>query len=88
MTADNLHICAPSPVKYERRVIQCPTCQQRRRFVCRLYEWYGWLVTCCACGDSWEDGERLPRPFRRGWRVEEARRAKRLWASIATEAAA
>jgi hypothetical protein len=36
----------------------------------QCYEWYGTLWSCMACGDSWSDGERLERPFSRGWRAE------------------
>lgn len=75
------YICAPSPTQVRRRILPCPTCERRRRFVCRLYEWYGWMVTCCGCGDSWEDGERLPRPFARGWRAAAIARARAAWAA-------
>ncbi len=52
-----------------RRIAACPTCKQRRRFAgLDSGPYYGVAWTCCACGDSWADGERLERPFLRGWR--------------------
>jgi len=90
MTCEHVHIadacvmvCAPTAQRTQRRILNCPTCKQRRRFICTLYEWYGWLVTCCACGDSWEDGERLPRPFARGWREQAKAKAKAAWKAAA-----
>ena len=72
-----LHIHAPQPTRIERRRIKCPTCQ-RRTFIGALYEWYGWLITCLHCGDRWQDGERMPRPFAPGWRKDNVRRARKL----------
>ena len=73
-----LHVCVPRSVTI-RTVRQCPTCQQRRRMVGSATVWYNTIWTCCGCGDKWEDGERLPRPFTRGWRAESAERASREW---------
>ncbi len=66
-----------------RQVAHCPTCKQRRRFAGYDAAWYGTRWTCCGCGDSWGDGEMLPRPFARGWRAEAIARAKRIWAEAA-----
>lgn len=71
-------VCYPRGVLY-RRVQDCPTCDRRRRFVCRWEAWYGVSVTCLGCGDSWCDGERYERPFLRGWRQAAIRRAKQRW---------
>lgn len=71
-------LCAPSSVTF-RRVRECPICECRRRFVVRTYVWYDSMWTCCACGDSWSGGERMGRPFRRGWRADEIRHARREW---------
>ena len=76
MTA--VHICRPAVVT-TRKVLRCPTCKQRRRFVVRSYVWYPTDATCTACGDTWAEGERLQRPARRGWRVEASAAAKRDW---------
>lgn len=60
----------------------CPTCEKRTTFYGLFQDWYGWLITCLTCGDRWQDGEMLPRPFERGWReksVERAKRAMREW---------
>lgn len=63
-----------------RRVLKCPVCHQRRRVIGRdRGAWYDVLWTCCGCGDSWADGELLPRPFRRGWRKEAIADARRRW---------
>lgn len=65
-----------------RRIIHCPTCKRRRRFAgVDRGAWYGVIWTCCGCGDSWGDGERLPRPFKRGWRTEAKSAAKHTWAA-------
>jgi len=34
----------------------------------RFQAWYGWFVVCLTCGERWEDGEPVERPFERGWR--------------------
>lgn len=75
----NIVICR-APTFPIRRILNCPTCKQRRRFAGRDTAWYGPTVTCCGCGDSWSDGERHVRPFRRGWRAEAIAAAKELWA--------
>lgn len=67
---------------WERRIVYCPTCDRNRRFVTMHQHWYGTTWTCCACGDSWADGERLTRPFSPGWRQKAAVAAKKRWASI------
>lgn len=72
MTA--IHIHAPrgySWVEYTR----CPTCERRTLFLARMVPWYGQDETCTRCGDSWQDGEMMPRPFARGWRAESIRQA-------------
>ena len=68
-----------------RRVLHCSTCNRRRRFVqshAGLY--YSDILTCLTCGDTWCDGERGERPFRRGWRSEAVTRARRQWAGAMT----
>ena len=55
----------------------CPTCQRPRRMLAQFQDWYGTTWTCAGCGDQWQDGERLERPFEPGWRrrsIEYARR--------------
>jgi len=78
-----LILCAPSSVTW-RRVRECPTCECRRRFVVQSYVWYDAIWTCCACGDSWSAGERMGRPFRRGWRADAIRKAQRKWDAAPT----
>jgi hypothetical protein len=72
-------ICAPASFPI-RRVMQCPTCDKRRRFAgFDGGPYYGPTMTCLGCGDSWSCGERLDRPFKRSWRIEAIAKAKRAW---------
>lgn len=81
-----VHIRAPKPVDVRCIVIDCPTCQRRRRAICKFYEWYGASVTCAGCGDSWNDGEMEERPFARGWRRKSIEHARRELAAIGVNA--
>lgn len=71
-----VHIYAPSVWIRKVKKQKCPTCKGLRRFICDFYEWHGWYQTCLTCGDTWAEGERLERPFRRGWRQEAVKEAK------------
>lgn len=73
----HIHIYAPraDAARTLRRV--CPTCKRRTTFFAAHVPWFGWRFTCLACGDKWEDGERLQRPFMPGWRQENVRIAKK-----------
>lgn len=71
-------ICKP-PQFLIRRIAHCPTCKTRRRFVGVEALWYGTTWTCCRCGESWCDGERMLRPAVRGWRTEAAKKARAKW---------
>ena len=82
-----VHLCRPTSVA-SRKVLHCPTCKKRRRFVVRSFVWYSTIATCCACGDAWSDGYRLPRPFKPNWRAEAAARAKADWQTALAPAAA
>ncbi|MFI8294054.1 hypothetical protein ACIGBL_33450 [Streptomyces sp. NPDC085614] len=62
-----------------RRVLACPTCKTRRRMITHYEVWYGTSLTCCHCGDHWQDGELYRRPSRRGWRKEAAAKAAAEW---------
>jgi hypothetical protein len=87
VTCDHVHIgdacvmVCRSTFTYRRRVRDCPTCKRRRRFVLAVDDnpYYGSIWTCCGCGDSWSDGERMPRPFARGWRARAIAKAKARW---------
>lgn len=70
----------------ECRLHRCPTCERDRRFLAQFQEWYGWTMTCCGCGDVWTDGEPHPRPFARGWRQDNIRRARTVLESIGAQA--
>lgn len=81
MTEQRATICQP-PTMDVRLIRDCPTCKRRRRFAgFDSPPWYGITLTCCACGDTWSDGERLERPFLRGWRMKSAAKAKATWAT-------
>jgi putative transposon-encoded protein len=73
----NAIVCIPK-AHVGRRRMRCPTCRRVSTFMFRDYEWYGRFQTCLTCGDQWSDGDRLDRPFRRGWRQENIRKAKKM----------
>lgn len=75
----SFHICTARSQDF-RRVLDCPTCKRRRRFIVTTTIWHGVTFTCCGCGDSWGEGERMERPFRRAWRAEATESARRRWA--------
>lgn len=63
-----------------RRVARCWNCKRRRRVAgVDLGAWYYTRWTCCACGDSWGDGQRMERPFQRGWRPRAIAQARETW---------
>jgi hypothetical protein len=75
-----VHVNRPPQGVTGRRVLLCPTCKRRRRFVQSFMgAYYSDHVTCCGCGDSWCEGLRLERPFSRGWRRQAASAAKAKW---------
>lgn len=73
-------ICRPQAWTF-RRVLFCPTCERRRRFVVETFIWYDSEATCLGCGDSWSGGWRNPRPFVRGWRKAAIAAARAKWAT-------
>ena len=78
-----LHIHAPQPDRTEVKEIWCPNCGASREMLAEHVPWYGWGLTCLSCGDAWEDGERLPRPFKPRWREESITRAQERLAQAA-----
>jgi hypothetical protein len=78
-----LHILRREIVARQRIVDACPTCARRTRKVAEYEHYYGWTITCCACGERWGSGtfygERMLRPFVRGWRLRHAAWARRMW---------
>lgn len=73
-----IHINSPATIAI-RRIMRCPTCERRRRFAAWDALWYGPTWACLGCGDRFGDGERLERPFARGWRQESKQRARETW---------
>lgn len=76
----NVMVCTSS-THVTRKIMHCPTCERRRRFVVigELYSYYAPTLTCCACGDSWGEDGRMARPFRRGWRDRAIATARQQW---------
>lgn len=78
-----LHVCVARVIEARCVVVPCPTCERRRRMWMEHAAWYGPLLTCLSCGDSWQDGERLMRPFARGWRQRSIDAARKRMAQLA-----
>ncbi len=74
-----VHVYAPMPVERSATVRQCPTCERPKVMLGWFYEWHGWSVTCLGCGEMWEDGEMLPRPWVRAWREKSIAHARSRW---------
>ena len=72
-----LHINWTRPSQWKQVRRRCPTCKRRTQFWGWFQEWYGWHITCLSCGDAWQDGEMLPRPFCPGWRRDRIVAAKK-----------
>jgi len=82
--ADGLTICR-APTAARRRILACPICKKRTRFIETFGGlWYAPVLTCCRCGDSWSDGDLGYRPFARGWRKDAIRKAQEVWHSPLT----
>jgi len=75
-----LHILWTNYTRTKLPVLWCPTCQKRRRMLAQFQDWYGWYTTCLSCGDQWNDGEMLERPFAPRWRSKNTQEAKETWA--------
>lgn len=70
-------ICYPR-YTYFRRVMRCGACKRRRRMVVAEEGWYGFHVTCCACGyRRHSDGPVSNRSKRE--RAKRAAEAKAIW---------
>lgn len=72
-------LCDGGPKTFIRTMRRCPCCNRLAPFAGFSQEWYGPTWTCLRCGDSFADGERLPRPFARGWRKANIWRARHYW---------
>ena len=73
-------ICSPRYIEIKLPIVDCPTCERPRRMLYRLAAWYGAEWTCLTCGEEYSADEgRMERPFRRGWREDNVRRAKEFW---------
>ena len=73
-------VCGPRYIEIKLPVEFCSTCERPRRMLYRLAAWYGAEWTCLTCGEEFNSDEgRKERPFRRGWREDNVRRAKDFW---------
>lgn len=77
-TDGGISICKPTIKITKVGISFCPTCKSRRKFFGWFQDWYGWHITCLKCGDQWQDGERLERPFMPKWRQKSIESAKRM----------
>jgi hypothetical protein len=57
----------------------CFECRKPHRFV-TMWDgaWYG-TTLYGECGDTWQDGFRMERPFRRAWRQAAVKWFERMW---------
>jgi hypothetical protein len=77
-------VCGPPPGVYRRRIMHCPACERRRRFVERWDgAWYG-STLYCACGDYFQEDWMGTRPFERGWRKKAQERFRVMWDNAAS----
>lgn len=49
-------VCTSTCIAIRRRIFNCPSCKQRRRFTCYDEGWYGVRSTCNHCGFMVQDG--------------------------------
>jgi len=78
-------VCSGPRNIVRRRIMRCWNCKTKRRVV-EVYggAWYPSSLYCCHCGDGWGDGERMERPFARGWRQKSIAKAKQYWRDALT----
>ena len=83
--AEGVTVCRAPRGIIRRHITVCWNCETRRRVV-QIWQgmFYGSLFYCCHCGDGWGDGERMERPFQRGWRQKSIADAKQHWADALT----
>lgn len=82
---DTLHVNWTRTDRWKVAMLRCPTCKRRRRMLAQFQEYYGWRTTCLTCGESWEDGEMLARPFEPGWRRKSVAHARKRLAILRAE---
>ena len=75
-------LCSANLLDAELRTDFCSTCKKAVLKLCQYFEWYGPSVVCLECGERWEDGERLPRPFAPKWREKSIERARKRMAAL------
>jgi hypothetical protein len=80
--ADGIAVCGPPRGVYRRiESAPCPECKTDHSWVQRWDgAWYG-TTFYGSCGDTWQDGYRMRRPFARYWRREAIKHFTILWDS-------
>ena len=78
-TDGTLVICRPTILRRMKWRRTCPSCTFRTTHVGFFAEWYGWHVTCLNCGEEWQDGEWVERPFAPHWRQDNIAAARKQW---------
>lgn len=78
-------ICRAPRGIVRRYIMRCWNCETNRRVV-SVWQgmFYGSIQYCCHCGDGWGDGQRMERPFQRGWRQKSIAKARQYWADALT----
>jgi hypothetical protein len=79
-----LHICYSRMDETKKWRRRCPSCTFRTTMFGWFQEWYGWHITCLHCGEQWQDGCQVERPFMSGWRKRNIAEARRLWSIYKT----
>lgn len=84
--ADNLIVCSTPTTRY-RFMLKCPICKGRKRATRIFGGWYGDIITCCGCGNSWNDGYPMSRTRSERVKARNIAKAKAEWAGAQPAAA-
>ena len=71
-----VHVYAPAAEQAKLQNVECNTCGPDATFYSRFYEWHGWGHVCLRCGERFEGGYQLDRPFYSQWREDSIRSAR------------
>lgn len=77
-----ISFCGGTARIQRRRFDLCPACKTADSWIVTAHASSGYwppIHACTNCGDRWSDGERLERPFRRGWRQQSVNAAQQDW---------
>ena len=76
-----MFVCTGGGKFESRRRLFCETEKKYRPFYVYEQAWYGSTLHCTGCGDSWQDGYRMARPFYRYWRKDAIAKARQQYAA-------